>query len=323
MTPLSVIIVNWNTKELLLGCLQSLMEQSHVQEYEIVVVDNASVDQSAQTIAQKYQGIKIIQNDHNIGFSKANNQGIRVSHGEILLFLNPDTLVPPGTLSAMLTCLNNQSDIGAVGCKLIYPDGRVQKTSARSFPTPLNQFFEFSMLRHLAPKNKFFGSAELSYWDHSGNREVECLSGACLVVKRRVLDEVGYFNERNFMYMDDIDLCYRIKKSGWKIFYLGKYHVVHYAASSSKKRKDPFFSSILIKDAVYRFMEIHYGQPSAFLYRVAVFLTSFERMFISGFIDLLKLILRLDIPVSGIEMIRKNFRTLKWAINMETWINDL
>ena len=143
------------------------------------------------------------------------------------------------------------------------------------------------------------------------------------MAKRRVLDEVEYFNEENCMYMDDIDLCYRIKKSGWQIFYLGEHHVVHYGASSSKKRKDRFFSVVLIREAVYRFMEIHYGRPSALLYRVIVCLTSVERIFIAGFIDLLRLILRLDIPVSGIEVMRKYLRTFKWSINRETWVNDL
>ena len=238
---ISIIIVNWNTKDLLRDCLQSIFDYAHGFSFEVIVVDNASQDDSCQMVKSQYPECVLIESKENLGFVKANNLALGRAKGRYIFYLNPDTRLLSNSIFAMKKILDNDSAIGAVGCKLIYPTGETQYVCARTFPTPLNQFFFLSLLNRIFPRSKFFSSVELGFWDHNDSRYIDCLSGACILARHDIIATLGGFDENIFMYAEDVDLCYRIKQLGYKIYYLADHRIVHFSGASSKQKKYSFF----------------------------------------------------------------------------------
>ena len=318
---LSIIIVSWNVKELLIKCLNSIYK--HVKDiiFEIYVVDNYSIDDTVELLEKEFKSIHLIKNSENIGFARANNQALKICKGRHVLFLNPDTEVISLSIQRMVNVLDKNQKIGAVGCKLIYPDGSVYTPCARAFPTPLNSFFEIMMLRRLFPKSKFFGSKELLYWDRNDSREVECLVGACLMVKREVLDNIGPFDEGYFMYGEDIDICYRIRKAEWKNYYLSEAQIIHHAEASSKKaeskseKENKTFSKIaLVNQANFQFMQRNYGTKSAYLFRLLIVVGTFTRIFVIFLGMLLLNRINKNNELFNKKTLNKYKKVLRWAL---------
>jgi GT2 family glycosyltransferase len=220
----------------------------------------------------------LIVNKRNIGFVKANNLAIQHAKGSYVLYLNPDTKLITNPIFKMADFLENNKSYGAIGCKLILPDGQTQYICARTFPTPFNQFCFLSMLDRLFPKSKLFSSVEVKYWDHNDDREVECLSGANLMVRKDIVDQLNGFDPNIFMYAEDVDLCYRIKKLGWKIYYLSDEIIMHYAGSSSKKQNKIHFSAIMQRESNLYFQKKHFGKAKGSQYLLAVFAGSLIRI---------------------------------------------
>lgn len=238
---LSVIIVNYNTKELLNKCVKSVKDT--FSEAEIIVVDNASGDKSQDLI--KTLDVKYVLLDENLGFSKANNIGLKEATGDAVLFLNPDTVVKQNTLKRCLEFLENNKDVGAVGCKVVLPDGSMDNACKRKFPTPFNSFCTLFKVAKVFPRLGY----NLSYLDDDGVFEVDCLVGAFMMCSLSAIRQTGGFDETFFMYGEDIDLCLRIKKSGFKIWYLGDHEIVHVKGAvgkRSKKAKEAFYDSMSI-----------------------------------------------------------------------------
>lgn len=247
----SIIIVNYNTQELLLACLESVFRttQSRYQS-EVIVVDNASADGSAEAVRHLYPQVTLLAQEKNLGFARANNQGIDLAKGRYILLLNPDTILQPDTLATMLDFMEQNSDIGASGCKVLLPDGSLDKACKRSIPTPLNAFYHYLGLPKIFPTNRKFGAYNLTFLPEDEVSEVGALVGAFMLVRRDVVNGVGALSEDYFMYGEDIDWCYRIKEAGWKIVYYPKAEIVHYKRASSKKVKLKttyhFYKSMLI-----------------------------------------------------------------------------
>jgi len=232
VADLSVIIINYNVKQLLRECLYSIYHNTKRINFEITTVDNNSTDGSADMVHREFPEVRLIENWQNLGFAKATNQGLRQSKGRHILLLNPDTIVLPNALDKMVEFMDENPRAGALGCKLLYPDGTLQR-SCRSFPTLVSAFFENTGLEKLFPKNKVIGRHRIGYWDHNDIREVDQPTGAALMVRQEILSRVGLMDEQFYMYYDDIDWCYRIKKRGWKIYFIPLAQIIHHGGQSA------------------------------------------------------------------------------------------
>ncbi len=230
---LSICIVSWNVAELLEKCLISIKKHPPTCAYEIIVVDNASKDMSPDVVGL-FPEAKLIQNTKNLGFSAANNQAIKESCGEYVLFLNPDTEAAPGALDELVSFLDGQSKAAAVAPKLLNPDKSLQR-SCMGFPTLGAMAMRQLFIEQLWRGNPYTKKYLMTDLDYDRSSEVDQPMGACLMVRKNVLDRVGTFDEHSFMFFDEVDLCYRIKKAGLKIFFTPEAQVIHHGGSSIKK----------------------------------------------------------------------------------------
>lgn len=269
---LSIVIVSYNSKEFLKKCLDSIFE-STLKDLEVIVVDNASSDGSVWEIRKFDSKIKIIENRKNLGFSKANNQGVKIAKGKYLLFLNPDTVVYPETLKFMAEFMNKNEKAGAVTCKVVLPNGDLDDSSHRGFPTPWNAFCYFLGLEKLFPRSKFFAGYHLGWKDYSKTHEIDAAAGSFLFVRKKAGEDIGWWDEDYFFYGEDIDFCYKLKEKGWKIFYVPKVSILHYKGiSSGIKSESKHLSSVDIETrknatiARFNAMKIFYRKHYVFKY---------------------------------------------------------
>ncbi|MBU3812200.1 MAG: glycosyltransferase family 2 protein [Candidatus Niameybacter stercoravium] len=266
---LSIIIVNYNTYTLTKQTIDSVLEKKLPFKYEIMLVDNASMDDSMVKLQADYEDIikegllNITLNDANLGFAKANNIGMRKSKGEYILLLNSDTYVVEDCLERCLAYIesynaagNINNMLGALGCKVILPDGTLDHACKRGFPTPKASLYYFLKL-HKKDKIKY-GLYDALHLGEDEVGEVDCLMGAFMLMPRAVLDKVGLLDEDFFMYGEDIDLCYRIKEGGYKIMYYPEASIIHYKGGSSKKRRTKVIYDF--HNAMWIFYKKHYIQ---------------------------------------------------------------
>ena len=223
---LLVILVNYNTSELLLKCLESLEKQNIDVDYRVVVVDNNSQDGGVERLHKEYSDVTVIHNTTNGGYAKAVNQAIREFNSDYIMLLNPDIKVKPGSIEHMLDFMKKTPDAGIVGGKLLNPDGTLQY-SCRTFYTLPVILWRRTFLGKLFPNSKILSRHLMLNWDHHSVREVDWMLGACLMIRRSALKEVGLMDERFFLYFEDVDWCYRMKKGGWKVYYLPDAEMVH------------------------------------------------------------------------------------------------
>ncbi len=232
---LSIIIVNYNVKYFLEQCLHSVGKASKNISAEVFVVDNNSVDGSTQLIREKFPHVHLIENHENAGFSKANNQAIRLAKGKFILLLNPDTVVEEDTFFKVIRFMEEHPEAGGLGVKMIDGKGNFLPESKRGLPTPWVAFYKMSGLSKLFPKSKKFGKYHLSFLDENKVNEVEILAGAFMLLRKETLDKVGLLDETYFMYGEDIDLSYRILLGGYKNYYFPETTILHYKGESTKK----------------------------------------------------------------------------------------
>ncbi|MBU1651281.1 glycosyltransferase family 2 protein, partial [bacterium] len=232
---ITVVIVNYNVRPFLNHCLQSVLRAGDDLNLEVIVVDNASSDESAEMVAQNYPEVVLLVNQENVGFAKANNQAFRIARGEAVLILNPDSFVQTDTLRTLFKHLREVKDIGAIGPKILLPDGRFEPRSMRGFPTPWAAFSYLSGLAALFPRSAFFNQYLPTHLDREQRQEVDALSGCCMMVRRDLLVELQGFDEDYFMYGEDLDLCYRIQKRGHKIIYEPSTRIVHFKGESTRR----------------------------------------------------------------------------------------
>ncbi len=228
---LSVIIVNWNTRDLMLRCIQSVHKGLENINVEIIVVDNGSTDGSAEAIRERYPAIELIENRDNLGFAKANNQAILLSKGRYLLLLNPDTHVLNGAIFKMVSFMEATPKAGIVGPQLLNADGSRQNSIA-NFPTLATELLNKSLLRWLFP-DKYPGKER----DYLEPVEVESVIGACMMVRRKALEEVGLLDENYFLFMEETDWCYRMKRAGWGVYHLPCAEVIHFQGKSAERER--------------------------------------------------------------------------------------
>lgn len=232
---LSVIIVNYNVKHFLEQCLHSVQKAIRNIDAEIFVVDNHSVDGSAQLITSKFPDIHFIHNHQNVGFAKANNQAIKLAKGRYILLLNPDTVVEESTFDKVLRFMDAHPEAGGLGVKMIDGKGNFLPESKRGLPTPWVAFYKMFGLSRLFPRSKRFGKYHLSYLNPDQIHEVDVLAGAFMLLRKEALNKVGLLDEAFFMYGEDIDLSYRLQLGGYKNYYFPETKIIHYKGESTKK----------------------------------------------------------------------------------------
>lgn len=260
---LSVIIVSWNVRNDILNCLCSLDGALSSRSFETIVIDNASSDGSVWEIRKEFPKVKCIDNGRNYGFAKANNQGVKSAKGEYLFFLNPDTIMHSGTLEYLIDFMDNNKDVGMCGPKLLNDDGSIQR-SVRRFPSYRGALYRFTFLRYFKIFKNSYQSWLMRDFDYKSQRDVDQLMGAALLVRRSIIEKQGGFDERYFMYYEEVDLCYRIKQNGWRIVYLPQACITHLGGRSSQQV--PAAKRIMMLKSMLKFFRKHRGIGITFLF---------------------------------------------------------
>lgn len=270
MTDLGVIIVNWNTRDLLRNAIRTALASSGIN-LTVVVVDNASTDGSQAMVRDEFPDVILIENEKNEGFSRANNIGLRhlgfdqdqtsPTTPRYALLLNSDTEVPPTALAEMVAYLDREDrqDVGCAGCKLVMADGSLDIACRRSFPSPEVSIYRMLGLSKLFPKSRRFGRYNMTYLDPNVETEVDSLVGAFMMLRREVIAEVGLLDEDYWMYGEDLDWAFRIKKAGWKIMYNPAVTILHLKRASSRKSK---IAHQAFYQAMLKFYQDHYRQTT-------------------------------------------------------------
>ena len=252
---LSLIIVNYNVRGFLEALLRSVTRSMDELEVEVMVVDNHSSDGSVEMIRSQYPDVLVIENKDNPGFATANNQALKEYQGRYACLVNPDVLLQEDTLRTIVSFMDHRPDVGAAGCKVLNPDGSLQLACRRSMPTSMSAFFKLMGLSRLFPKNRLIGAYNMTYLDPDTTHDVDAVSGSFMVVRRETIDDVGLLDESFFMYGEDLDWHYRMRKKGWRVCYVPETRIVHYKGESSKQ--SPRNLTVEFYRAMYLFARKH------------------------------------------------------------------
>ena len=253
---LSIIIPHRNRKALLEKCLASIPAAATTLSYEVIVIDNGSKDGSREMIQRHFPDFSLLENEKNEGFSRATNQGLQVAQGNYLLCINNDTTLSPNSLKQLVSFMETHPEAGVSGGKIFNPDGSIQP-SARAFPRLENALFNrSSFLSQLFPKNRFSRRYLLSDWNHETVREVDWISGSFFLIRRALLEKIGLFDERFFLYCEDVDYCLRAKEAGYHVFYVPEARMIH-ATRYSERTFDTLFHH---HQSMHRFYKKHYSR---------------------------------------------------------------
>jgi GT2 family glycosyltransferase len=310
---LSIIIVNWNSKEYLRKCLRSIEMSNLVMTFEVIVVDGASFDGCGEMLAREFPQVIFIQSPDNIGFGRANNLGFSRSQGNAILFLNPDTEIIGSAINDLHKNLCNLPGVGAVGARLLNTDLTLQTSCIMSYPTVLNQVLDSELLRNRFLKSKLWGIAPL-YNNSNAPSQVEAISGACVMLKRDVCTFVKGFEERYFMYGEDVDLSFKVYEAGYKLYYVPTAAIVHHGGGSSRSARSTF-STVMMRESVQLFLRLRRGRISSFLYPVVMGIAGVARLFVCiCFALLTRRTLSRETP-----SVKKWLAILRWSVGLERW----
>ncbi len=264
---LSIVIINWNSKKVLPECLRSICEQTRELEYEVIISDNGSTDDTLEHVRRNHPNFVIVENKVNVGFSEGNNRGIALARGEYVLILNPDTLILDRALDKWIRWADQHPEAAAFGCRVVNPDGSLQR-SARPFPSLLGDWLAALCLRPLGFLSPSLCSDTYAGWNGLSEREIDWQSGCCLLVRRSVLNQMHGFDPIFFYSFDEVDLCFRIRKAGYRILYSPVPTVVHRGGQAAGLYPIPLI--IEISRNRYRYFNKHYGLSGARKSRITV-----------------------------------------------------
>jgi hypothetical protein len=277
---LSIIIVNWNSAEFVDRCIRSIRRETAGLAYEIIVADNASYDGCDKLLQGHGSGVVYLQSGRNLGFARANNLAFEVSRGTSLLFLNPDTEIVGPSIIRLHRALHELPGAGAVGGRLLNSDGSLQTSCIQSFPTIVNQVCDMELFRRVSPRLRLWGMAPL-FRNVAHPEPVEVISGACLMVKRDIFQQVGRFTEEYFMYGEDADLCYKLKVANRINYYVPDVTVVHFGGGSSR-RVVGSFAAMMMRESIWQFLRRTEGNISGACYRGSMLMASCFRLGLLG-----------------------------------------
>ncbi len=313
---LSIIIINWNSKDYLRECLRSLPAGVGALAYRVLVIDNASPDECGKMLAEEFPRVIFIQSDRNLGFAGGNNRAARQAAGDFLLFLNPDTVVEDGALAQLVQALRRLPDAGAVGARLLNSDGSLQTSCVQSFPTILNQVLDSEWLRSWFPNSRLWGMTSL-FSDSREPSPVEAISGACVMIRHDLFARIGGFDGRYFMYSEDLDLSFKVQAAGFKCYYVPSATVIHHGGGSSKSARS-LFSVVMMRESVWRFLRFNRGQWSATGYRLAIGAAALVRLILI----LPLLLVKPKVVTHGAGSLQKWYSILRWTLGLESWARE-
>lgn len=262
----SIVIVNWNTSQITCDCLKSVYRQIGNINFEVIVVDNASTDDSVEVIKNEFPQVNIIQNPVNLGFAAANNQGITRAKGRYVLLLNSDTVVLDNAISKTVSFADDNPEAAVVACKVLNPDKTLQ-TTCFMFPSILNMLLSSTYLYKIFPKSRFFGRERMTWWDRSNSRQVDVATGCFMLVRQDAIQQVGTMDEQFFMYGEETDWCYRFKQAGWKVMFTPVGEIMHLGGQSSRQNRTQMI--LKLRGSMLLFFQKY---NSKFSYRLACLL---------------------------------------------------
>jgi len=230
----SIIIVSWNTRDILRDCLHSVYDRTRHIAFEVILIDNASGDGSAEMVRIKFPQVILIENQQNRGFAAANNQGMKIAQGRYVLLLNPDTIILKEAIQKSVAFADSHVSAGVVGIKTFYSDGTLQP-NCYQFPSISNLLISTIGLNKLLPKSRLWGRERYTWWNYDTIREVDVVAGCFMLVRREVLEKVGMMDESYFMYGEEMDWCWRIKRAGWKVMYYPHPGLIHHGSVATAK----------------------------------------------------------------------------------------
>jgi len=266
----SVVIVSWNTRDLLRDCLRSVVDESPSIAIEVFVVDNASADGSPEMVEQEFPQVRLIRNTENRGFAAANNQGLAEASGRYSLLLNPDTIILDRAIERSVEYADGHADVGVFGCQVMENDSTIQPTCF-SYPGPLNLFLVQSGLARLFRRSRFFGRPELTWWGRSSELDVEVVSGMFMLVRREAIEQVGLMDEDYFVYAEEADWCCRIRRAGWKCRFAPIARIVHLDGGSKSTSQIRARMYVQMQKSLVIFNRKNFGRLAAGAVR-AIFL---------------------------------------------------
>lgn len=283
---LSIILVNWNTKDLTYDALVSIFDQTKNIEFEVIVVDNNSGDGSVEMIKKEFPQVILIVNKENRGFGKANNQGLAVARGEYIMFLNTDVRVLDGAINTLVGYLDRNPSAMMVGPRLLNADMSFQYACRRNLPNPLNSFFHLFGLVKIFKHNQVINSYKQLAADPEITGPTEAISGAAMLFRRQVYEEIGGFDERFFMYGEDLDFCKRIFDKGWIVVYVSNAKIVHFGGQSSKKRRVQSLRNFY--EAMWIYYKKHFSKERASILNALVWAGIQVRLVVALFVNIFK-----------------------------------
>jgi GT2 family glycosyltransferase len=281
---LSVVIVSFECRELLLRCLESLDAERARLALEVIVVDNASQDGTVDAVAERCPWVRLHPSAENRGFAWASNRGLELATGSHLLLLNPDTIVPPGALSSALEAFEARPEVGMLGCKLVQPGGSLDHACKRGFPTPLSSLYHFVGLSRLFPRNRRFAQYTAGQVDPGVPSVVDAVNGAFMLVRRPALEEVGPLDERYWLYMEDLDWCYRFHERGWPVLYWPFVEVIH-AKGGSSGHPRRWRTNYAFHRGMWLFYQTHYAPTRPGAVSFLVWLAVWSKLAVSAVIS--------------------------------------
>jgi GT2 family glycosyltransferase len=259
------------------NCLASILANPPTSPFETWVVDNVSTDGSPKMVRERFPQVRLIENRVNVGFARANNQAIQRCAGKYILLLNPDTLVSSGALQSLVDFLNKHPETGAVGARLLNPDGSLQ-ISSQPRPTLSRELWRLFHLDTLLPYAEYSSTK----WETNQPQEVDVLMGACLMVRKEVLDQVGFLDEDYFIYSEEVDLCYRIQRAGWRIYWVPQAEVVHFGGQSTQQVATEMFLNLY--HSKIKYFRKHHAWPAAQLYKLILRIAALARIILAPFV---------------------------------------
>lgn len=308
---LSIVIVNWNTSKMLKDCLSSIAKSSIYDKAKVIIIDNNSDDDSRAMVEKLFPALLLINSGSNMGFGRANNLAAGHIEGDYVLFLNPDTLVFNDSIKKMLTFMGERPEIGALGCRMNSPDGAVQELGLQWYPSPVTELI--SLLFVSSDSMKILQKC-IPYQDPFVSGYVKKLYGGCLLVRKTVLDKIGWFDERFFMYGEDVDLCRRINDAGFKLYYLKEAEIIHIGGGASNKTISEF-SVLMMCDSISKLIKKYNGVSGYLLYRFAIFVGSNIRLLLLLIMNRLPYLKRY---IANYDRASKKYRVMiRWSLNLK------
>ncbi len=306
MHKLSVIIVSWNARGYLRDCLNSIYKTIGQMECEIIVVDNASTDGSAEMVVAEFPAVKLIRSPVNLGFAKANNLGLKAASGSWLALVNSDVVLHPNCFQELVSFMEGQGDVGLVGPKIMGWDGFLQRT-CRRLPTVWNTTCRMLALDAVFSRWSLFSGREMRHWKHDNQAEVEVLSGCFWLARREAVEKVGMLDERFFFYAEDVDWCKRFREAGWKVMFMPRATATHFGGGSSSNAPLRYSIELLRANLIY--WNKHHGFLGKCAYHLLSILYHCFRLLPRALVKMVRLKAR-----DGDNKFREHFVCLRWLL---------